>query len=308
MSDRKGGRVAETIEVMETMEAGTTLSRSPRSLVWRRLRRHKPAIVSFGVVLVMTAACMAAPLLAPYPFDAIDLGAIRQAPSLSHWMGTDNLGRDLFTRLLFGGRVSILIGILAACIATGLGSFIGAISGFYGGRLDNVLMRFTDVVYSIPTLPLLIVLSSYSQAVISYMALIIGLLSWMATARVVRGEVLAIKERAFVEAARSLGAKNLRIIFRHILPNAMGPIVVGATLAVGNAIIVESSLSFLGLGVQPPIPTWGNMLMDGQPAMAAKPWLTIFPGLAILLVVLAVNFIGDGLQDALDPTARQDLP
>jgi peptide/nickel transport system permease protein len=166
----------------------------------------------------------------------------------------------------------------------------------------------TDVVYSIPTLPLLIVLSSYSQAVVSSMALIIGLLSWMPTARVVRGEVLAIKERAYVEAARSLGGGNLRIIFRHILPNAMGPIVVGATLAVGNAIILESSLSFLGLGVQPPIPTWGNMLMDAQSTMATKPWLTIFPGLAILLVVLSVNFIGDGLQDALDPTARQDIP
>ncbi len=284
------------------------LPRSPGSLVWRRLRRHKPAVASFAVVGALAAACMAAPLIAPYPFDAIDLGAIRQVPSLTHWMGTDDLGRDLFTRILFGGRVSILIGIFSAIIGTGLGSLIGAVSGFYGGRVDNLLMRFTDVVYSIPTLPLLIVLSSYSQAVVASMALIIGLLSWMPTARVVRGEVLAIKERAYVEAARSLGARNLRIIFKHILPNAMGPIVVGATLAVGNAIILESSLSFLGLGVQPPIPTWGNMLMDAQATMATKPWLTIFPGLAILLVVLSVNFMGDGLQDALDPTARQDLP
>jgi peptide/nickel transport system permease protein len=283
-------------------------SRSPGSLVWRRLRRHKPAVVSFGVVLGLTAVCMAAPLIAPFDFDAIDLGAIRQVPSWSHWMGTDDLGRDLFTRILYGGRVSILIGLLSAIIATGLGSLMGAAAGFYGGRVDNLLMRITDVVYSIPTLPLLIVLASYSQAVVSSMALIIGLLSWMPTARVVRGEVLAIKERAYVEAARSLGATNLRIIFRHILPNAMGPIVVGATLAVGNAIILESSLSFLGLGVQPPIPTWGNMLMDAQATMATKPWLTIFPGLAILLVVLSVNFIGDGLQDALDPTAKQDLP
>lgn len=283
-------------------------ARSPGSLVWRRLRKHKPAVVSFVAVLALTAVCMAAPLIAPYQFDAIDLGGIRQMPSLTHWMGTDDLGRDLFTRILYGGRVSILIGILSAIIGTGLGSLIGSVSGFYGGRVDNLLMRLTDVVYSIPTLPLLIVLSSYSQAVVSSMALIIGLLSWMPTARVVRGEVLAIKERAYVEAARSLGAKNLRIIFRHILPNAIGPIVVGATLAVGNAIILESSLSFLGLGVQPPIPTWGNMLMDAQATMATKPWLTIFPGLAILLVVLSVNFIGDGLQDALDPTARQDLP
>lgn len=265
-------------------------------------------MVSFVVVLALTALCMAAPLLAPFPFDAIDLGSIRQAPSRGHWMGTDDLGRDLFTRVLYGGRISIAIGILSAVIATGLGSAIGAVSGFYGGRVDNVLMRLTDVVYSIPTLPLLIVLSSYSQAVVSSMALIIGLLSWMATARVVRGEVLAIKQRAYVEAARSLGATNLRLILRHILPNAIGPIVVGATLAVGNAIILESSLSFLGLGVQPPTPTWGNMLMDAQSTMATKPWLTIFPGLAILLVVLSVNFIGDGLQDALDPTARDGAP
>ena len=206
--------------------------------------------------------------------------------------------------MLYGGRVSILIGILAAAIGTSAGSLIGAMAGFYGGRTDNVLMRVTDTAYAIPTLPLLIVLGSYSQSAIASMALIIGLLSWMATARVVRGEGLGIREMPYVEAARSIGAGNLRIIGRHILPNAIGPIVVGATLAVGNAIILESSLSFLGLGVQPPTPTWGNMLQDAQSTMATKPWLTIYPGLAILLVVLAVNFIGDALQDALDPRAE----
>ena len=195
------------------------------SPVWRQLRKHKLAMVSFGIVSALTVVCMAAPLIAPYSFDAIDLGSIRQAPSWSHWMGTDDLGRDLFTRVLFGGRISLAIGILAALIGTGLGSLIGATAGFYGGRTDNLLMRLTDVVYSIPTLPILIVLSSYSQAVVSSMALIIGLLSWMATARVVRGEVLAIKERTYVEAARGLGATNLRLIVRHILPNAIGPIV-----------------------------------------------------------------------------------
>ena len=262
-------------------------------------------MASFGVVGVMTVACAAAPLLAGHEFDAIDLGSIRQAPSLEHWMGTDDLGRDLFTRVLYGGRVSILIGVLSALLGTGLGSAVGAAAGFYGRRIDNVLMRVTDVAYSIPTLPLLIVLASYTAATAGSMALVIGLLSWMATARVVRGEVLTIKETVYVEAARSLGAGDGRIVMRHILPNAVGPIVVGATLAVGNAIIIESSLSFLGLGVQPPTPTWGNMLMDAQATMATNPWLTLFPGLAILLVVLAVNFIGDGLQDALDPTARE---
>jgi peptide/nickel transport system permease protein len=274
------------------------------SRTWRRLRRHRLALVSIGVVALLAALCAAAPVIAPYGFDAIDLDSIRRPPSLAHWMGTDDLGRDLLTRMLFGGRISILIGLLAALLGTGLGTLVGALAGYYGGRLDGLLMRATDVAYSIPALPLLIVLSSYAQGAVGSMALIIGLLSWMATARVVRGEVLAIRERAYVEAARGLGATDGRIILRHVLPNTLGPILVGATLAVGNAIVIESSLSFLGLGVQPPTPTWGNMLMDAQSTMATKPWLTLFPGLAILTVVLAVNFIGDGLQDALDPTAR----
>jgi peptide/nickel transport system permease protein len=273
--------------------------------VWPKLRRHRLAMASLVIVLIMTIVCFAAPLIAPFEFDAIDLANIRQAPSLEHWMGTDDLGRDLLTRVLFGGRVSILIGILAAVFGTAVGALVGAIGGYYGGRLDSVLMRITDVAYAIPTLPLLIILSSYTRASGISMAIIIGLLSWMATARVVRGEVLSIKQMLYVEAARGLGASNFRIITRQVLPNALGPIVVGATLAVGYAIILESSLSFLGLGVQPPTPTWGNLLMDAQSTMATKPWLTIFPGLAILLVVLSVNFIGDGLQDALDPTGRE---
>lgn len=286
----------------ETLVAEPVLS--PRRLVWRQLRRHRLAVVSAVVFALTAILCMAAPLIAPYEFDAIDLANIRRPPSWDHLLGTDDLGRDLFTRMLFGGRISITIGLLSALLGTGVGAIIGAISGFYGRWVDGVLMRFTDMAYSIPTLPLLIVLSAYSQAAITAMVLIIGLLSWMTTARVVRSEVLSIKEREYVEAARSLGASNRRLIARHILPNAMGPIIVGATLAVGNAIVIESSLSFLGLGIQPPIPTWGNMLMDSQATMATKPWLTVFPGLAILVVVLAVNFIGDGLNDALDPKVR----
>lgn len=277
---------------------------SSQGLVWRRLRRHRLALPSMAVVVAVSLLCLAAPLIAPFEFDQIDLASIRQPPSPGHWLGTDDLGRDLLTRILYGGRVSILIGLLAAVIGTGFGSLVGAVAGYYGGRLDNALMRFTDVVYSIPTLPLLIVLASYTRAGATSMAVAIGVLSWMATARVVRGEVLKIRAMEYVEAARSLGATNARIIGWHILPNAIGPIVVGATLAVGNAIILESSLSFLGLGVQPPTPTWGNMLMDAQATMATQPWLSIFPGLAILTVVLAVNFLGDGLQDALDPRAE----
>ncbi len=277
---------------------------SPRALVWRQLRRHRVAMASAAAFLIVTALCMAAPLIAPHEFDAIDLGSIRQPPSRAHLMGTDDLGRDLFTRMLYGGRISLTIGLLSAVLGTAVGALVGAVAGFYGRWLDNVLMRFTDMAYSIPTLPLLIVLSAYTQAAVVAMVVIIGLLSWMATARVVRSEVLSIKEREFVLAARSLGATDWRLIVRHILPNAAGPIIVGATLAVGNAIVIESSLSFLGLGIQPPIPTWGNMLMDAQATMATEPWLTMFPGLAILLVVLAVNFMGDGLHDALDPQVR----
>jgi peptide/nickel transport system permease protein len=278
---------------------------SSRSLFWRRLRRHRLATASLALVGLVSIVCVAAPVIAPFEFDQIDLSNIRQAPGAGHLLGTDDLGRDLLTRILYGGRISILIGLLAAIVATGFGSLLGAVAGYFGGRTDGALMRFTDVVYSIPTLPLLIVLASYTDAGAITMAMTIGALSWMATARVVRGEVLRIRAMEYVEAARGLGASNTRIILRHVLPNAIGPIVVGGTLAVGNAIILESSLSFLGLGVQPPTPTWGNMLMDARATMETEPWLSIFPGVAILLVVLAVNFLGDGLQDALDPRAER---
>jgi peptide/nickel transport system permease protein len=275
------------------------------TIIWENFRRHKIAVIASVLFIILAAACFAAPWIAPYKFDAINLGAIKRPPSAGHWMGTDDLGRDLLTRILYGGRISIMIGILSAIVGTGLGALIGAVAGFYGGRLDNVLMRFTDVAYSIPTLPLLIVLGSFSNSSVTIMVLIIGFLSWMPTARVVRGSVLSVKEKEYVESARMIGAPDWVIILQHILPNIAGPIIVGATLGVGNAIIIESSLSFLGLGVQPPTPTWGNMLMDSQSTMASKPWLTIFPGMAILLIVLAVNFIGDGLHDALDPTLRR---
>jgi peptide/nickel transport system permease protein len=274
-------------------------------IIWENFKRHKVAVIASVCFVIMALACFSAPVIAPYKFDAINLSAIRTPPSLSHLMGTDDLGRDLFTRILYGGRISIMIGVMSALVGTVLGALIGAIAGFYGGNLDNVLMRFTDIAYSIPTLPLLILLSSFSNSAVPIMVLIIGLLSWMPTARVVRGSVLSVKEKEYVEAARMIGAPDSVIIWQHILPNIIGPIIVGTTLGVGNAIITESSLSFLGLGVQPPTPTWGNMLMDSQATMASKPWLTIFPGLMILFIVLEVNFIGDGLHDALDPTLRR---
>ena len=297
--------MAVTAKLGEDNSLDKTKVVTQTTIMWENFKRHKLAVIASGLFIIMAVACFAAPLIAPYKFDTIDLSAIRMPPTIGHWMGTDDLGRDLFTRILYGGRISIMIGIFAAFIGTGLGALIGALAGFYGGKLDNLLMRFTDIAYSIPTLPLLIVLSSFSSSSVPIIVLIIGLLSWMPTARVVRGSVLSLKEKEYVEAARMVGAPDSVIIWQHILPNVAGPIIVGATLGVGYAIITESSLSFLGLGVQPPTPTWGNMLMDSQATMSSKPWLTIFPGMAILLIVLAVNFIGDGLHDALDPTLRR---
>ena len=277
---------------------------SQKQLFWRQFRRHKLALISAAVLLILAAMVILAPWIAPYPFDAIDPTQFRKPPSPAHIMGTDDIGRDLFTRLLYGGRISLAIGIFSAMVGSGVGTLMGSLAGYYGKALDNLIMRVTDVAFSIPSLPLLIILSAYAKSAIPVMILVIGLLSWMSTARIVRATVLSIRERDFTLAARAVGAPDARIIARHILPNALAPIIVGATLGVGGAIIAESSLSFLGLGVQVPTPSWGNMLQDSQSTMASRPWLTIFPGMAILITVLGINFLGDGLRDALDPTIR----
>lgn len=277
---------------------------SQKQLIWRQFKHHRLALISLLVLLLLLAMVIFAPWIAPYPFDAIDPTQFKKPPSASHIMGTDDLGRDLFTRVLYGGRISLAIGIFSAMVGTGVGATLGALAGFYGKTTDNIIMRITDVAFSIPSLPLLIILSAFAKSAIPIMILTIGLLSWMSTARIVRATVLSIKEREFTTAAKMIGVRDTGIILRHILPNAMAPILVGATLGVGGAIIAESSLSFLGLGVQPPTPSWGNMLQDSQSTMASRPWLTIFPGMAILLTVLGINFLGDGLRDALDPTLR----
>ena len=277
---------------------------SQKELFWRQFRRHKLALAASAVLLALAAMVLLASWIAPYPFDAIDPTQFRKPPSPAHIMGTDDIGRDLFTRLLYGGQISLAIGLFSALVGSSVGTLMGSLAGYYGRAIDNFIMRVTDVAFSIPSLPLLIILSSYAKSAIPIMILVIGLLSWMSTARIVRATVLSIRARDFTLAARSIGARDARILLRHILPNALAPIIVGATLGVGGAIIAESSLSFLGLGVQVPTPSWGNMLQDSQSTMSSRPWLTIFPGMAILITVLSINFLGDGLRDALDPTLR----
>ncbi len=276
---------------------------------WRRFRKHKLALAGLVVLILMILACIFVPWITHYDPLKTNVDLIREPPSLAHIFGTDELGRDLFIRLCHGGRISILIGVATMLVSIFLGTTIGAFAGFYGRRVDNVLMRFTDFVLSIPQLFLLLLfaqlLRTTNNPTLSGgplpIIVIIGLLSWPGAARLVRGQFLSIKAKEFVEAARMAGCTNGRIMLRHILPNAISPIVVAATLRVGQAIITESTLSFLGFGVQPPTPTWGNMLKNAQAQMTYAPWTAIFPGLAIVVTVLALNYIGDGLRDALDP-------
>ena len=271
--------------------------------VARRFFRHKPALISLVVLLVLSVMALAAPVIAPYPYDLQDFTIIGQPqpPSRAHLMGTDNLGRDTFSRVLYGARVSLAVGLFSALIAATIGTLIGAVAGFYRGWLDSALMRFTDMVLSIPILPMVILLAGILRPSVPLIVLIIGGFGWMGTARLVRGRFLSLRQVEFVEASHALGGSAVRVMFRHILPNALGPIIVATTLAVGGAIMLESALSFLGFGVQPPTPTWGNLLNEAREWLSIAPWLAIFPGLLILITVLAVNFLGDGLRDAFDP-------
>jgi peptide/nickel transport system permease protein len=281
------------------------LSRSFFRQVARRFFRHKPAVISLIVLLLLSLLAGFAPLIAPYPYDYQDFTIIGrpQPPSQTHLMGTDHLGRDTFTRVLYGARISLSVGLFSALIAAFIGTLIGALAGFFVGWIDNVLMRFTDVILSIPILPMVILLAGILRPSVALIVFIIGSLGWMGTARLVRGRFLALRTVEFVEASQALGGSSFRVMFRHILPNTLGPIIVATTLAVGGAIMLESALSFLGFGVQPPTPTWGNLLNEAREYLSLAPWLAIFPGLFILITVLAVNFLGDGLRDAFDPKA-----
>jgi peptide/nickel transport system permease protein len=280
-----------------------------QELAWRRFRRHKLAIASAAILLIMALLTVFVGFISQYTFAQQNLFQRVKGPSAAHWFGTDSLGRDVFTRVLFGGRISLLVGISVALSAAFIGAVTGSLAGFFGGWLDNLLMRTSDLFLSIPSLVVLIIAAKALGGTVFDIVVILAAFAWMPMARIIRGVFLSMKEKEFVEAARASGASSGRIIFYHMLPNALGPIVVAATLNVAFAILAESGLSFLGFGVQPPTPTWGNLLNSSRQFTQIAPWLVWFPGLFILITVLCVNFLGDGLRDALDPhqELKQDI-
>ncbi|MBX5444286.1 ABC transporter permease [Sphaerobacter sp.] len=296
-------------------EVGALAAKKPRSLwsnAWRQYRRHKLALAGTFVLFFFIVATIVGPMLWDQSPTAIDVVNAMQGPSLQHPMGTDTLGHDVFARILWGGRVSISVGVVAMLVSIFLGTLIGAISGYFGRFIDSTLMRLTDLFLALPTLPLLLLViylfrdpmqKTFGILIGMFILIvgIIGVLSWMPVARLVRAEFLSLKEKEFIEAARCMGAGTASIIFRHILPNALSPVIVAATLGVGSAIITESTLSFLGLGFPPDTPTWGRLLYEGQEYIQIAPYLVLFPGLVIFLSVLSINYIGDGLRDAIDP-------
>jgi peptide/nickel transport system permease protein len=285
-----------------------------RHLTWKKFKRHKLAFAGAVVLTLIVIGAVFAPFLTHFDPNAIDnvwQGSPLAPDIAGHWLGTDEIGRDLWARLLFGGRISLTIGLTAVIIEILLGTFVGALAGYFGGWTDSILMRVTDAFLCIPLLPLLLVLTAIvaaesTKAALNFgsIVLIIGFLSWMPVARLVRGAFLSLREKEFCEAARAIGGGNFRIMFRHLLPNAMAPIIVQATLDVANVIILESVLSFLGFGIQPPTASWGNMLANSQENITIAWWAAVYPGLCIFVTVLAINYMGDGLRDALDPNVR----
>jgi len=269
------------------------LSRRRRSMIGRAASSGWMPAVS--VLLLLLLLAVFAPLITPYGFDAIDLAHRREAPSLAHWFGTDELGRDLLTRILFGARISLSIGVISATMSVAIGTAIGGIAGYAGGWVDDALMRLTDAILSIPRLPLLMIASAVLQPRVPLLIVLVGCVGWMETARVVRADVQSIKSRDFVSAARAMGATPARVVARHVLPSALPSAASATTIAVGRGILLESALSFFGVGVQPPTASWGNMLYQAQTTMSTEPWLGIFPGAFIFITVLCFNVIGDAL-------------
>lgn len=306
------GTVTEVVPVPPVAIPRRKAAKTLWQETWRRFRRHRLAIAGMIILAVMVAAVLLGPFVWRVPINDIDFKAKLKGPSWAHPLGTDDLGQDLLARMLYGGRISLAVGVAAMLIAISVGTAIGAIAGHAGGWADHALMRVTDLFLSLPQLPLLLLIVYLFRDVLKkvfgpeagvfiLIVVVIGGLRWMPVARLVRAQFLSLREKEFVEAARSLGAPPLRQVLRHILPNAVGPVIVAGTIDVAAAIIAESSLSFLGLGFPPDIPTWGRILFDAKDNLDFAPHWAIFPGTAIFLTVLSINYIGDGLRDALDP-------
>ncbi|MGO9611748.1 MAG: oligopeptide ABC transporter permease [Dissulfurispiraceae bacterium] len=270
-------------------------------IIWNRFKKNSLSLTGLIIIAILASIALSAPLISPYQPTAIDVYNVLSPPTSAHPFGTDELGRDVFTRMIWGSRISLKVGFIAVGIAIAIGTVIGAISGFYGGKVDALLMRFVDIMLAFPTFFLILAVISIVEPSISTIMIVIGLTGWMDVARLVRAEFLTLKEREFVSAARALGISDFRLIFKHIIPNALSPVFVAATFGIAGAILIESGLSFLGLGVQPPEPSWGNILTSGKDNLTVAWWLSVFPGLAILVTVLSYNLIGEGLRDALDP-------
>ncbi|MEY4576826.1 MAG: hypothetical protein RL701_1529 [Pseudomonadota bacterium] len=295
----------QAASVLETAAPpGNSLTRD----AWLRLHKHHMAMLGLWVTLALTVLCFAGPLLVHafwgYDFETQNLAYGARAPSWAHWFGTDYFGRDLLTRVLYGGQISLSVGLLAASVAAGIGTLYGAISGYVGGRIDSLMMRIVDVIYSLPYMFLVIVLVTIFGKSLPLLFVALGMVGWLMTARIVRGQILSLREREFVLAARNLGARSPAILFRHLIPNTLGPIIVYFTLTVPSMILQEAFLSFIGLGVQAPRPSLGALISDGAQHMAVFWWELVFPGGVMALLLFSLNFLGDGVRDALDPQLR----
>lgn len=277
---------------------------SQLKVFWRYFKKSRLAVGGMALILITFFIAASASVLAPYDPGKTDVSTKLKPPSLTHYLGTDQLGRDVFSRMLFGSRVSLSVGFVAVAISICIGILVGALAGYYGRWIDSLLMRFVDIMLCFPSFFLILTVVALLGPSLFKVMVVIGITSWMGTSRFVRAEFLSLRERDFTQAAKALGVKDFRIIFRHILPNALAPVFVTATLDVATAILVEAGLSFLGFGVQPPAPSWGNILTEGRTYIFDAWWLTVFPGLAILITVLSFNLLGEGLRDALDPRLR----
>lgn len=286
---------------------------SPWKIAWKRLKKNKLALTGLFILIFMVLMSIVGPWISPYDMETIDLGNVSSAPTAQHLLGTDSVGRDVLTRIMYAGRISLSVGVVAVVIEIVIGSILGAVAGYYGGVVDGIIMRVVDVFMCFPSLPILIMLGAlmsdlkvrpeYRMFVVMF---ILGVLSWPGLCRIVRGQILSLREQEFMQAAEALGLKDRKKMFRHLLPNTFASIIVTATLGIGGAILTESALSFLGLGVTPPTPSWGNMVqvVNDLYILQTQPWLWIPPGLCIFLTVISINIFGDGLRDALDPKLK----